>query len=541
MEKASSVEAPSLLLGALLGGITILPVMALMFLASRLAGLPFVPFDLFDWISRAIPGNVLTVLIDSMVKVILLLKLGNISHTAKILEQAIAIITVLVLGIVFGAVLAYALMRVPWSSDRIGLTGGSILALFVIGVELSRGFQASLWLGVPWLALLMVGWGTLLARWLGREVRPAESPLDRAAFQADRRALLLRIAGGSTGIALAASGLGWLIKEQHAASGANLPLPRGGPEVPSIAPRPQAGQPVGQRIEPAAGTRPEVTANEDFYRIDINLLPPSLRQDSWQLSVKGLFDRPRSLSLSDLMAFPAVTQPITLSCISNPIGGDLIGNAYWTGLRLVDLLEDLGLRAAARELRIDAADGFAESVTMPDLTDARTLLVYGMNGKTLTIAHGFPLRILIPNHYGMKQPKWITGIEAIDRGFVGYWVERGWSQEARPQVLTIIDNIARDVAVDGLIPIGGVAWAGDRGIKKVEVQVDGGPWEEARLRFPPLGGQTWVQWRYDWKSVAGRHTFRVRGADGAGREQTGKPAEPFPDGATGYHSITVTI
>jgi hypothetical protein len=259
------------------------------------------------------------------------------------------------------------------------------------------------------------------------------------------------------------------------------------------------------------------------------------------LQVSGLFDRPHPLTLSDLFAYPAVTQPITLSCISNPIGGDLIGTSYWTGVRLHDVLQDLGLRPEAQELFIKAADGFYESVEMQDLLDPRTLLVYGMNGETLPVAHGFPLRIYIPNRYGMKQPKWITSIEAIDHSGPGYWVDRGWSAEARPQIVSVIDTVAKDHVVNDRVPIGGIAWAGDRGIQRVQLQVDDGEWVEATLLTPPLSGLTWVLWRYDWPLVHGRHTFRVRATDGTGALQIAQEHDPYPDGATGYGSVTMTI
>jgi hypothetical protein len=295
------------------------------------------------------------------------------------------------------------------------------------------------------------------------------------------------------------------------------------------------------RVEPAPGTRPELTSNRDFYRIDINTRPVAIDGPSWVLEVAGLFDKPRPLTLADLMAYPAVTQAITLSCISNPVGGDLISTGNWTGARLRDVLKDLGLRPEAKELAIQAADGFYESVTMEDLMDPRTLLVYGMNGETLPVEHGFPLRIYRPNRYGMKQPKWITRIEAIDHAGAGYWVERGWSATARPQIVSVIDTVAVKQAVDGKVPVGGIAWAGDRGIQKVEVQVDEGEWVAAVLRTPPLSSLTWVQWRYDWPRVPGSHTFRVRATDGTGALQKQEVTDVRPDGATGYHMVQVNF
>ncbi len=296
------------------------------------------------------------------------------------------------------------------------------------------------------------------------------------------------------------------------------------------------------RIEPAPGTRPELTPDGKFYRIDINSRPVEINGDEWSLEVAGLFDNPRNLTVEDLMAFPAVTQPITQSCISNPVAGDLISTANWTGARLVDVLDDLGLQAEAVELSVKSQDGFFESVAMEDMMDPRTLLVYGMNDASLPARNGYPLRIYIPNRYGMKQPKWIASIEAIAEEGSGYWVERGWDAEAIPQVVSVIDNVAVDEPTDdGLIPIGGIAWAGDRGIQQVELQVDDGEWTVAELRTPPLSTLTWVQWRLDWEPSPGEHTFTVRATDGEGNQQTADKAGTRPSGATGYQSVTATV
>jgi hypothetical protein len=257
--------------------------------------------------------------------------------------------------------------------------------------------------------------------------------------------------------------------------------------------------------------------------------------------VSGLFERPRNLTLSALQAYPSVTQPITLSCISNPVGGDLIGTAYLEGVPLRVVLKDLGLRPEAKALNFKTADGFYESVVLEDMQDPRTLLVYGINGQMLPVEHGFPLRIYIPNRYGMKQPKWIMSMEATDARGPGYWVERGWSLEAHPQIVSVIDTVAKDKIENSRVPIGGIAWAGDRGIQKVEIQVDDGPWVPVVLRTPPLGSLTWIQWRYDWPPTSGAHTFRVRATDGTGALQIPDVHNTYPDGATGYHSVTVVI
>jgi DMSO/TMAO reductase YedYZ molybdopterin-dependent catalytic subunit len=285
-----------------------------------------------------------------------------------------------------------------------------------------------------------------------------------------------------------------------------------------------------------------LTANKNFYRIDINTLPPRVDGENWRLEVTGLVSRPLSLSLAELRSRPAVSQAITLECISNLLGGDLISTSLWTGVRLKDILEEAGLQDGARAVYIESVDGFYESVPMTEAMDDRTLLVYAMNGEPLPVEHGFPLRIYIPNHFGMKQPKWITRMEIIDNERPGYWVDRGWSESAIPPTTSVIDAVAVDDydASTGVLPIGGIAYAGARGISKVEVQVDDGSWQEAELRSPPLSPLTWVQWRFNWKSVLGRHTFRVRAYDGTGALQETEPSPPHPDGATGIHSVGET-
>jgi DMSO/TMAO reductase YedYZ molybdopterin-dependent catalytic subunit len=300
---------------------------------------------------------------------------------------------------------------------------------------------------------------------------------------------------------------------------------------------------LDKRFPAAPGTRPELTKNEDFYRIDINLRPPRIDGEAWRLKVEGLVKRPLSLSLQDIRSRPGQTQAITLSCISNPVGGDLISTSFWTGALLKQLLDEAGLEESVREIFIESADGFYESVPLNEAMDGRTLLVYEMNGEPLPVEHGYPLRIFIPGHFGMKQPKWITRLEAIDRRGPGYWVDRNWSPTALVRTTSVVDAAAvdRDASGQGLVAVGGIAYAGARGISAVEVQVDDGAWERAELRVPALSPLTWVQWRYFWKSTPGRHNFRVRAYDGTGKLQETDPRPTFPDGATGIHQRTADI
>jgi DMSO/TMAO reductase YedYZ molybdopterin-dependent catalytic subunit len=355
--------------------------------------------------------------------------------------------------------------------------------------------------------------------------------------------MLIKMVGGSAGLAIGAWGLGKLLSGDPGQVGASQPLV---PESDALSGidtvDPTTAATLRDRIAAVSGTRDELTSNENFYRIDINTRPPIIQEENWALEIEGLFDNPRPLSLEDLMAYPAVTQPVTMACISNRVGGDLIGTSSWTGPRLRDVMADMGIQDGARFLQVEAIDSFYETVSIMDLLDPRTLLVYGMNGETLPVEHGFPLRIYIPDRYGMKQPKWITKITAMAEDVEGYWVARGWSKEARPQINSVIDTVNVDGrTAEGLIPIGGIAWAGDRGIQKVELQFDDSEWVEAMLRTPTLSPLTWVQWRYDWAAEGGSHLIKVRATDGTGALQTEAEQGTRPDGATGYHSERVRV
>ncbi|HEX9074681.1 MAG TPA: molybdopterin-dependent oxidoreductase, partial [Anaerolineae bacterium] len=373
-QENSPGRMPSVLSRALLGALTGLPVVALSYLGSKLAGLPFFPFDLFDWLARVLPGNIITLGIDSMVSFIRLLGLGPISATAKTLEQTMGILIVIGAGTISGGVIAFAIERTNLPGRNIGAALGVLAFLFVAAIEVGlKGSLSTSALGsLLWLAVLIVGWGSLLGGWLSaQELSQVPAPVPEA-YAASRRALLIKLAGGSIGLAVAAAGIGRWLEWQQQAIGANQPLPGFTPPGPannpvSAAPTADASQmpmpketaeaTMRDRVSPAPGTRPEVTEAKDFYRTDIDTIPPVVDKASWKLQVKGLFDHPRDLTFNDVLAYPAVTQPVTMSCISNPVGGDLISTNNWTGVRLRDVLRDLGLRPQARSLEITSADG----------------------------------------------------------------------------------------------------------------------------------------------------------------------------------------
>jgi DMSO/TMAO reductase YedYZ molybdopterin-dependent catalytic subunit len=299
-------------------------------------------------------------------------------------------------------------------------------------------------------------------------------------------------------------------------------------------------------VTPAPGTRPEYTPLADHYRIDINVRPVEVNGETWQLNITGLVDHPLSLTLDDLQKnYDPVDQYVTLACISNSVGGDLTSTTRWTGASLQEVLADAGLQSNATHLRITSEDGFYETVAL-DLVNSerRIMLTYNWDGIPLLRDHGFPLRIYIPDRYGMKQPKWINTIEVIDHDEDGYWVERGWDKVAQMKATSVIDVVATDSTFQqgGItyVPIGGIAHAGARGISKVEVKIDDGEWNEAKLRHP-LSETTWVIWRYDWPVKSGHHTFYVRCAEGDGTPQIEKDASSHPSGATGINQMSRTI
>jgi DMSO/TMAO reductase YedYZ molybdopterin-dependent catalytic subunit len=532
MKKVSIIK--SALLGAVSGIISI----ALFSLGYQLALLPFFPFDLFDKIARILPGRFMTVAIDTLVEIVRKFKLGPAAASTKLAEQGLALILFTFIWFVFGLVLGIVGRRRPKRLPRFSLLGGGLLLVVAVWIEAPSGFAESGVIGVLiWLGATLVGGGYLLG-WLIRTMasRPALPPRRKIS----RRLFLYLVGIGSFTVAVTAAGVTLLSNKKDDDPGPIIPEEKKGASETS---GPAASPPMDvleKRFKPIPGTRPELTDNRDFYRIDINLRPPRINGDTWRLKVEGLVERPLSLSLKDLRSRRRQTQAITLSCISNPIGGDLISSSFWTGVPFADILEEAGLKEGAQEVFIQSVDGFYESVSLDEAQDARALLVYEMGGQPLSVEHGFPLRVFIPGHYGMKQPKWIARMEVIDHKGPGYWVDRGWSERAIPQTTSVIDVVATRLKDpdSGFLPVGGIAYAGARGISRVEIQVDGGPWEKAELREPPLSPLTWVQWRYFWKARPGKHEFRVRAYDGMGTLQTEKKSPPHPDGATGYHSIT---
>jgi len=352
--------------------------------------------------------------------------------------------------------------------------------------------------------------------------------------RAHTRRQFLGLAGGITLIAVAAAATGRLLAG-HAASVARslISLPR--PQRPAPPPPPGASLSV-------PGISPLVSSNDSFYRVDTAIITPQLETVSWTLRIFGLVDHPFEISFPDLLNMPMVEEYVTLTCVSNEVGGDLVGNARWLGVPVADLLDRAGVHRGADQLVGRAVDGFTVGIPTAAVLDGRVALVaVGMNGDPLPFEHGFPARLVVAGLYGyVSATKWLTELQLTTfPAFDAFWVERGWAQQAPIKTESRID-VPQDgqTIAAGSTTIAGVAWAQTRGISRVEVRVDDGTWNPAMLA-DAIGPNSWRQWLLPWDARAGSHTLAVRATDGHGVTQTSAIAPPAPDGATGYHTITV--
>ncbi len=288
----------------------------------------------------------------------------------------------------------------------------------------------------------------------------------------------------------------------------------------------------------------EVTRVGTFYNVSKNFIDPVVTDTNWKVQFVGHVTNPLSFGLDDLRAMPTVDRQHTLCCISNEVGGDLIGNGQWRGVRFGDLLEQAGIKPGAQKVVFHCRDDYRDSITIEAARNPDTLFAYEMNGSPLTNKHGFPARLLIPGIYGMKNVKWLDKVEILPSPFLGFWQSQGWSDPAPYLTMSRIDWPTR--AGLRFQPVSttlyGVAYAGDRGIAQVEITVDGGAvWQPAKII---TGGQpnVWARWAFDWTPEAGRQSsVKVRATDGKGQKQIETAHEPFPDGATGYHSLTIAV
>ncbi|MFF2852495.1 molybdopterin-dependent oxidoreductase [Streptomyces sp. NPDC058001] len=373
-------------------------------------------------------------------------------------------------------------------------------------------------------------------------VEPAEVPPSGGGW--DRRGFVI----AASAAAVSSAGLGVLGRTLNSSSGRNAVASRNR----LVLPRPDStapGIPKGARLR-IPGISPFTTPNDEFYRVDTALVVPKVDATTWRLRIHGEgVRRPVTLSFDDLLRRELIERNITLTCVSNEVGGPYVGNARWVGVRLADLLAECGVRppsegGPADQLVARSVDGMTIGSPVEDVMDGRdTLLAVGMNGEPLPFAHGFPVRMVVPGLYGfVSASKWIEDIELTTfDAYDPYWVKRGWAREAPVKTASRIDTpkpFARPEA--GTVMVGGVAWAQHRGIDKVEVRVDNGPWREARLAAEDTR-DTWRQWSFAWQAAKGGHTLTVRATDRTGETQTEKRTRTVPDGASGWHAVVVTV
>jgi DMSO/TMAO reductase YedYZ molybdopterin-dependent catalytic subunit len=393
--------------------------------------------------------------------------------------------------------------------------------------------DATMLSALPSLVAAALG-AVVLSSLVDRLTAPAPDP----AGAVPGRRLLLRTAGVVAGSGAVALGAGRLLGERTRDAEASrdavrLPAPA------DPAPPLPAGVEVG-----VAGVVPFRVPTRDFYRIDTALVVPRVPAPAWRLRVHGLVDREVSLDYATLLASPLVERDVTLACVSNEVGGDLIGNARWLGLPLGPLLRGAGPRPDADMVLSTSADGFTCSTPLAALVDGRdAMLAVGMNGQPLPIEHGFPVRMVVPGLYGyVSATKWVTDLEVtrFDRA-QAYWTPRGWAERAPVKTQSRIDVPRAGQAVSaGRVAVAGVAWAQHVGIDRVEVRVDDGPWQVARLAAE-ASVDTWRQWVFAWEASPGEHVLQVRATDRKGTTQTGDEAPVAPDGATGWHTVTVQV
>ncbi|WP_194826496.1 molybdopterin-dependent oxidoreductase [Nocardia sp. XZ_19_231] len=420
----------------------------------------------------------------------------------------------------------------------------------VIGAGRVGGFAGAL----P--ALIGTAAGILALRGLTRRIddasqslRPATEPAvppqdaststvdDTSVTGAGRRRVLGGIA--ATGVLAIGAGLAGRLfggaRHDVTAERATVELPGAAAPLPDLAPDADLRVP---------GLTSYITPNSDFYRIDTALIVPQVSTDSWSLRIHGMVEQEITLTWDDLLRRTPVERLVTLACVSNPINGDLIGNARWLGYRLDELLAQARPLPDADMVLSHSKDGWTAGSPLSALTDGRdALLAIGMNGEPLPVQHGYPARLVVPGLYGyVSATKWVTELEVtrFDRA-TAYWTRRGWSAQGPIKTGTRIDTpLGRGRIPQGRTVIAGVAWAQHRGVTGVEVQIDNGDWRPARLSTE-VTIDTWRQWAYDWDATPGQHTLRARTTDTTGQPQTAVGQDVVPDGATGYPTLTIQV
>jgi DMSO/TMAO reductase YedYZ molybdopterin-dependent catalytic subunit len=449
-------------------------------------------------------------------------------------DKVALVVGIIVVAFALGGVLGKAAVRRPWVGVA-GFVAFGALGLFSY-LDDPLGEPAT---GVI-AAVLSAAAGIVTLFVLLRLARAADAPArpSAGADPATRRMFLVG-AGAFAAMAAGAAVLGRRLRTSDVVDAARSN---------TVLPRPQTSTPVpagGSGPIPAVdGLSPFITPNADFYRIDTALVIPQIDVAGWALGFTGMVDHPFTITYDELVEMADFEDVVTMQCVSNEVGGSLVGNASWQGVRLATLLDRAGVQDGATQIVGKSVDGFTAGFPTEVGLDGRTALVaIAMNGEPLPAVHGFPARLVVAGLYGyVSATKWLDAIELTTwEDFDGYWVPRGWSKEGPIKTSSRIDVPSSGASVDaGTQAIAGVAWAPIIGIGQVEVQVDDGPWMGATLG-DAASGNTWVQWYVPWDAVSGEHEIRVRATNADGETQTDERQSPAPDGATGWHTRSVRV
>ncbi|MGH2655458.1 MAG: molybdopterin-dependent oxidoreductase [Actinomycetota bacterium] len=510
MAEAAPEEVPArrlALSGFLAGGLTL----SFLWAANRIeASVPFPPISLAERVIRLTPGDVATFFIDS---------LG---------ENAMRLLTA---GSVLGFLAFFAMLPrvlVVTGRSRPYLAGG------VVAVSsAAAGLAAPMTPPLAATAAASLGAGGLYAVSLAWLLEPGDAR--RLGVRADpsRRRALALIAGAGAAFAVGGAVLGRIVRRL---AGPNTDVALRAPDEPALRPPPGA-------LPEVPGLSPRVTGVGEHYVVDIDLIDPVVEAGGWTLAIRGRVHEPLDLGFADLQSrFTLVEESSVLVCISNPVGGDLVGSSNWTGVRLRDVLAAAGLHGDAVEVVFRCADGYSASLPVSAGLDPSVLVAIGQNGRPLAWEHGFPCRVRAPAFYGVKNAKWVEAVEVLARPYDDYWTRRGWSELAVVRTQSRIDTVGNEPAAGRPTWIAGVAWAGGRGLSRVEVSVDGGQsWTPASLAAP-LSALAWTRWAYRWTPERrGRYRVACRAADGEGRLQDAVARPPHPSGASGYHTVEVEV
>ncbi len=474
-------------------------------------GVPFPPIALGQAIIEALPGAVTVPLIELL------------QHWA----ERLLVVGVLVLFLLDGCATAIAALQARVATAAVVGIGALPWVATVAAAQILAGAKVDLGADLFACAVGAAAFFAALAFLLGAERVATPTAVGRRRFLVGAVAVAGVVALGSTAL------------------GATL---RAGKRVASVAltirdlrsrePVPPA-DPAFAAIDHLT---PRITSNADHYEVDTALIKPTVDLSTWKLEIVGEVEHPYTLTWNELLDLPAVERPHTLECVSNEIGGDLTSTAVWAGVPMADLLARATPKADAYDVVLTSVDGYSDSVRVAKALEPDTLVAYLMNGVTIPQEHGYPARALIPGIYGMKNVKWLTRIEVVSYDYQGYWQERGWSDVATYNTHVRIDVPAVTArSVGGHVAVAGIAFAGERGISRVEVSTDGGKtWKDAALETP-VGREAWRRWRYDWAVENGRFRLVARATDGEGQVQTSVQRPPFPNGSTGYDGVDVNV